>query len=588
MGATAAVTGTSEQPTVDQRALDQRTLDQRPLDRGSARPGRAGATEWVACAQCRRLIYGRRFARDLAVCPECGHHARVGAGHRLTQLLDPESAAPLPPPAAVVDPLEFVDAQPYRERLRQAGAATGLREAVAGALGTIEGHPVVVAAMDFGFIGGSMGAAEGERIATAAEVAIREHRPLVVVTTSGGARMQEGALSLMQMAKTSQAFAELDEAGVLTVTVVADPTYGGVAASFATLADVIVAEVGARLGFAGPRVIEQTLKQRLPEGFQTAQRLQARGLIDQVAPRASLRGTLGQLLAVGHGPGQLPAPRPGAVIRDPEQLPSRDPWRVVQLARDNRRPTTLEYAGWLVDGLHQLHGDRRSGDCPAIVGGLGRLAGVPVMILGHQKGHRTQELVERNFGMASPAGYRKAARLMRLAAKLRIPVITLIDTPGAAPGVDAEDQGQAFAIAENLRLMSALPVPVVAVVTGEGGSGGALALALADRVLMCANATYSVISPEGCAAILWRGAGAAPDAARQLRLTAGDLLRMGVIDGVVPEPDGGAQQHPGRAAELLREAVVSTLGELSGTAASELIGQRRRRFRRFGQPPVDG
>jgi acetyl-CoA carboxylase carboxyl transferase subunit beta len=556
------------------------------LDPRLAAPDRA-ATGWVACPACRRPVYGRRFSRNLAVCPECGHHSRIGAAQRLTQLLDPAGVVPLPPSATVVDPLGFVDERPYPERLRRASAATGLAEAVIGARGTIEGHPVVVAAMDFGFIGGSMGSAEGERIAVAAQLAREEQVPLVVVTASGGARMQEGALSLMQMAKTSQAFAELDEAGILTVTVVSDPTYGGVAASFATLADVIVAEAGARLGFAGPRVIEQTLRERLPDGFQTAERLRERGMIDAVVPRTGLRSSLGRLLAAGRPGGRPPAPAPDAVIRDPDRLPPRDPWEVVKLARDNRRPTTLEHAALLLDGFHELHGDRLAGDCPAIVGGIGRLAGTPVMLVGHQKGHTTRELVDRNFGMASPAGYRKAARLMRLAEKLRIPIVSLIDTPGAAPGVDAEDQGQAYAIAENLRLMSTLAVPVVAVVTGEGGSGGALALAMANRVLVSANGFYSVISPEGCAAILWRGADAAAQAAGQLRLAAGDLLRLGIVDGVVPEPDGGAQADPLQAQELLRGALVSTLAELAGVPAQALVAQRRRRFRRFGQPACE-
>ncbi|QSB17193.1 acetyl-CoA carboxylase carboxyl transferase subunit alpha [Natronosporangium hydrolyticum] len=541
----------------------------------------------MACPGCRRLIFGRRLQRHLDVCPECHHHRRLSADARLAQLLDPGSQLALPPIRSVTDPLGFVDEQPYAQRLAAARAATGLSEGVAGAHGTIEGQPVVVAAMDFGFIGGSLGAAEGERITAAAEYAGAHRLPLVVVTASGGARMQEGALSLMQMAKTSQAFAELDEAGILTVAVISDPTYGGVAASFATLADIIIAESGARLGFAGPRVIEQTLRTRLPEGFQTAQRLHAQGLLDEVRPRGSLRSALGQLLraavpaaAAPESPGHS---TPLMLVREASELPAIDPWRVVQLARERARPTTLAYASQLLDGFYELHGDRLTGDCPAIVGGLGRLGGAPVMLIGHQKGQTTRELVDRNFGMASPAGYRKSARLLRLAAKLGVPVVTLIDTPGAAADVAAEDQGQAFAIAENLRLLAGLPVPVVAVVTGEGGSGGALALAVADRVYALANSTYSVISPEGCAAILWRGPAAAPQAAAQLRLTAPDLLRMEIIDGVVPEPDGGAHSDPVAMVELLREVLNHALRELTGVPPAALVRRRRARFREFGQ-----
>jgi acetyl-CoA carboxylase carboxyl transferase subunit beta len=212
---------------------------------------------------------------------------------------------------------------------------------------------------------------------------------------------------------------------------------------------------------------------------------------------------------------------------------------------------------------------------------VGRLGQAPIVVIGHQKGHDTRELLERNFGMASPAGYRKAARLMRLAAKLGLPVVTLIDTPGAHPGIEAEENGQAVAIAENLRLMAGLPVPIVAVITGEGGSGGALALGLADRVLALSNAVYSVISPEGCAAILWRDAAKAPTAAEELRLTTPSLVRLGVVDSVIPEPPRGAHTDPFATAQHLRDAIEGALGELAGTAPAQLIAQRRHRFNGF-------
>ncbi len=400
--------------------------------------------------------------------------------------------------------------------------------------------------------------------------------------------MQEGVLSLMQMVKTAQALGALDAAGVPVISLITDPTYGGVAASYATLADVILAEPGAHLGFAGPRVIAQTIRQPLPQGFQTAETLLGQGLIDMVRPRAALRPAIAQILdaaAWARGDRALPeAWRDDAppLARRAEELPVRDAWRTVRLARHPGRPTTLDYTGWLLDDFLELCGDRVSGDCPAIVGGIGRIDGVPVMLIGHQKGHDTRELVARNFGMSSPAGYRKAARLMRLAEKLRLPIVTLVDTPGAYPGVEAEAGGQAHAIAENLRLMSRLTVPVVAVVTGEGGSGGALALAVADRVLALANAVYSVISPEGCAAILWRDASAAPRAAAALGLGARDLLGHGVIDAVIPEPDGGAHEDPPCAAQLVRRAVTATLHELAGLDPARLVAERTRRFRAFG------
>jgi acetyl-CoA carboxylase carboxyl transferase subunit beta len=358
-----------------------------------------------------------------------------------------------------------------------------------------------------------------------------------------------------------------------------------VAASFATLTDVIIAEPGARMGFTGPRVIEQTIGQGLPEGFQTSAFLLEHGMVDDVRPRGELRATLAKLLA---------ARRPGAwqagparmtgdpLILDPERVPVRDPWEAVQLARHADRPTSLDYINELMGGFVELHGDRVAGDCPAVAGGLGQFDGRPVMVIGHQKGHSTGELVKNNFGMPTPDGYRKAARLMRLAAKLGTPLITFIDTPGAYPGIEAEEQGQAVAIARNLHLMSRLPIPIVTVITGEGGSGGALALGVADRVLSFASSIYSVISPEGCAAILWRDRDMAREAAAALRIDAREQLRLGVVDGVIAEPEGGAHNDMARAGELLRNALVRTLDELLELPADTLIAQRRRRFARIG------
>ncbi|MFG1953564.1 acetyl-CoA carboxylase carboxyltransferase subunit alpha [Micromonospora sp. NPDC048830] len=549
---------------------------------------------WARCAGCASLLYRKRLRRNLDVCPECGAHTRLSAPERLRQIVDPDTFTPLPDRPVAIDPIGFVDAVPYPQRLAAARAGTGLGEAVVCGTARIGGHPVALAVMDFRFLGGSLGCAVGELITLAAERALADGIPLVLVTASGGARMQEGALSLMQMATVSQAIAGLREAGLLTVSVVTDPTYGGVAASFATNTDVVLAETGARMGFAGPRVIRQVTGRALPEGFQTAEFLLRHGQVDMVVTRRALRGRLTVLLAAAHAgraaarrrgvPGQEPAADAAGGDRTTPAATAvdGDPWETVRAARHPGRPTTLDYLDTAFDGFVELHGDRLGRDCPAVVGGLARLDGRHVMVIGHQKGHTTGELVARNFGMASPAGHRKALRLMRLAARLGLPVVTLVDTPGADPGVGAEEQGQAAAIAENILALSVLPTPVVAVVTGEGGSGGALALAVADRVLMLQRAVYSVISPEGCAAILWPDSSAAPQAARALRLTAADLCRIGVADEMVAEPPGGTQADPAAAAELLRAAVLANLTPLLDVPAATLVRRRRQRFRRFG------
>jgi acetyl-CoA carboxylase carboxyl transferase subunit beta len=548
----------------------------------------ADPVEWVSCKQCRSLIYDKRLSRGLRVCPDCGYHNRVDAHQRLAQLLDPGSVELLDLPVREADPLGFVDSKPYPKRLASARASTGLDEAVVCAAGEIEGNPLVVAVMDFGFMGGSLSGAVGELITLAGETALRDRVPLLIVTASGGARMQEGAVALMQMAKTSQMLGQLDEAGLLTISLVTDPTFGGVAASFATLCDVIIAEPGARLGFAGRRVIEQTIRQTLPPDFQTAEFLLANGLIDLIRPRQELRPTLARLLSIGSGlrPPVSIVPsstdNDGSVVHREAAASTRDPWQIVQRARDLDRPTTLDYFGLLLDDFEELHGDRLGAEDPAIVGGLGRLAGIPVVVVGHQKGHTAAELGARNFGMPTPAGYRKAARLMNLAAKLGLPIVSLIDTPGAYPGKEAEQHGQAIAIAENIRLMSRLPVPVVSVVTGEGGSGGALALGVANHVLICANAVYSVISPEGCAAILWNDPTAAPRAAEALRMTAAELEPLGIVDRIVPEPAGGTQADHVTAGQNLRDALLTSLRELLPLDGEQLVADRHARFRAFG------
>jgi acetyl-CoA carboxylase carboxyl transferase alpha subunit/acetyl-CoA carboxylase carboxyl transferase beta subunit len=551
------------------------------------RPPGASAPAWLICPRCHRTVYRKRFERLQHVCPECGHHATIGAERRIGQLLDAGSVDPVPVAETVHDPLSFVDQQPYPRRLARARLGTGHADAVRVVRGRIEGRPAVLAVMDFAFMGGSLGVAAGAAITAAAAAASAARVPLVVVTASGGARMQEGAFALMQMANTANAMAELDEAGLLTVTVVMDPTYGGVAASFASLSDVIVAEPRARLGFAGPRVIAQTIGEDLPEGFQSAERLFDNGLVDGVRPRGSLRPFLGRLLDVN-----APVP-PGwnehetdPVVRDPGRVPALPALDAIQRARHIDRPTALDHvAGWL-DGFVELHGDRLAGDCPAVVGGIGMLDGMPVMLIGQQKGHTTAELVGRNFGMPEPAGYRKARRLMLMAAKLGLPIVTLIDTPGAHPGVRAEQQGQSVAIAECLRTLGALPVPVVGVVIGEGGSGGALALAAADRLLVCESSTLSVISAEGCAAILWNEPGAIGPAAGALGLDARSLLVQGIVDGIVPEPPGGAHLDAGAAVQLVRRAVVCALRDLRGEPAAALVERRRRRFRSLGLAPA--
>lgn len=539
-------------------------------------------TTWRRCDRCDEISYWRKWRRGHGLCPLCGHHGTLTPAERLACLTDDGTLTPLQAGEVVEDPLDFTDTLPYPARLRAARERTGEPEAVTTGEAEIGGVGVVIAVMDFRFLGGSLGVGVGERLTAAAEHALATRRPLLLVTASGGARMQEGVLSLMQMAKISQAMAALREAGVATITLVTDPTYGGVAASFATQSDVIVAEPGARLGFAGPRVIRQTIGRDLPPGFQTAEFLADRGLIDLVVPRPKLRDVLGDLLDLT-GPARRRLPWAAIAHPRPEPTATGDAWSVVRAARDPGRPTVRDHLAHLCETFVELHGDRLGADSPTIIGGLARIAGRAVMVVGTQKGHTTEDLVVTSFGMAGPEGYRKALRLFDLAERLSLPVVTLIDTPGAHPGTEAEEGGQAIAIAESILRLTALRVPVIAAVTGEGGSGGALALAVGDHVLMSERAIYSVISPEGCAAILW-DARQAPTAAAALRLTAPDLLELGVIDRIVPEPPGGAQTDHATAADHLLTAIDEALRATVGLPPDELVARRRARLRAFGRP----
>jgi acetyl-CoA carboxylase carboxyl transferase subunit beta len=503
---------------------------------------------------------------------------------RITMLADPGTFREVDRKLISVDPLQFMDRKPYRERLVEARRQTGLREAVTTGYCRIAGRRVVIAVFDFGFLGGTMGSVVGEKVANAFEHATRRRVPMVSVAASGGARMQEGMLSLMQMAKVSAAAARHDSEGLAFISVLTDPTFGGVTASFASLGDVIIAEPGAQIGFVGPRVIEQTTGTPPPPDSHRAETVLRAGMIDLIVPRDRLRETVAYLVGhlsggkrAGGAPSKISsAPRPRALAA----------WAQVQLARLSARPQSRDYIDAMTARFVELHGDRQGGDDPAIVGGLAELDGEIVVIVGNQRGHSPEESEAASEGMAYPEGYRKALRLMTLGAKFQLPVVTLIDTRGANQSYEAEQRGIAQALARNLATMSCLPTPIVSVIIGEGGSGGALALGLADRVLMLEHAIYSVISPEGAAAILFRDANKAEELSESLKLTARDLLRLGVIDGIVPEPEGGAHLDPQSAAAILQQHLRAALRDLRRVPRRRLLARRYAKYRHVGRVGV--
>jgi acetyl-CoA carboxylase carboxyl transferase subunit beta len=394
-------------------------------------------------------------------------------------------------------------------------------------------------------------------------------------------------LALMQMAKTAAAAQRLHARGLPFVTLLAHPTTGGVYASFPNLADVILAEPRALVGFAGPRVVEALTRQKLPADSHRAEFQFAHGMLDALVPRPQVRQYVAQVLRqLTPQPAEAPAAKPVSAGPKGESTAAvttgRAAWEIVRLARMASRPTALDYIQRLFENFVELHGDRLFGDDPAIIAGLGSFEGHPVVIIGLERGHGP-EAARRHEGRAEPEGYRKALRAMRLAAKFHMPIITFVDTPGADPSYESEKRGVAMALAQSIAAMSAISTPTVALIIGEGGSGGAVALAVADRVLMQENAIYSVISPEGASAILYGDVSHAEEVSNVLRLTARDLKALGIVDDIIAEPRDGAHADAEESARLLRIRLVAALAEVLGRDTQTLLEERYQKYRRIGK-----
>ena len=539
------------------------------------------------CNKCGAAIIAEDVKNGYYICPKCHGYFRVHAYRRIEMIADEGSFEEWDKEMAFVNPLDF---KGYEEKIGHLKERTNLNEAVVTGKVLINGNPAVVGVCDGRFMMASMGWIVGEKIARAVERATQEKLPVIIFTCSGGARMQEGIVSLMQMAKTSAALKKHSDAGQLYVSVLTDPTTGGVTASFAMLGDIILAEPKALIGFAGPRVIEQTIGQKLPKGFQRSEFLLDHGFVDRIVEREELKDVLAQILEMHR---LADASEVKAALKDEakqnaddqsetvkEQIKdSLDAWGRVQISRKKDRPVGTDYIDALFTDFMELHGDRYFKDDHAIVGGIAYFHGIPVTVIAQAKGKTTKENLDRNFSMPSPDGYRKALRLMKQAEKFSRPVICFVDTPGAFCGLEAEERGQGEAIARNLFELSGLKVPVLSVVIGEGGSGGALAMAVADEVWMLENAVYSVLSPEGFASILWKDSKRASEAAEVMKLTAGDLKRLGIIEQVIPEPEGFTDENMEGVCEDLDGRIAAFLENYTEYSVDELTARRYDRFR---------
>ena len=569
------------------------------------------------CNKCGGAIIAEDVKREYFICPKCGGYFRVHAYRRIEMIADENSFEEWDMDLQTENPLDY---KGYEEKIEKLQEKTGLREAVVTGKATILGKPAVLAVCDGRFMMASMGEIVGEKITRAVERATRQELPVIIFACSGGARMQEGIVSLMQMAKTSAALKRHSDAGLLYISVLTDPTTGGVTASFAMLGDIILAEPKALIGFAGPRVIEQTIGQKLPKGFQRSEFLLEHGFIDQIVERPKMRETLGRILEF-HGKVQTEiedtidktagetASQTGdqavdwatgkivskTTVHTADEIKSKDSedivdkaqtqkinaWDRVLLSRRKNRPVGSDYIRMLFQDFTEFHGDRLYGDDPAIIGGIAYFKERPVTVIAQEKGTNTKENIMRNFAMPSPEGYRKALRLMKQAEKFHRPVICFVDTPGAFCGLEAEERGQGEAIARNLYELSGLKTPVLSIVIGEGGSGGALALAVADEVWMLENSIYSILSPEGFASILWKDSTKAKEAAKVMKLTADDLKKMGVIECVLEEPEQYTVQTMKPVADQLREKVEAFIENYEQMPEQKLTEHRYQRFRKM-------
>lgn len=529
---------------------------------------------FTKCPSCKTTHYINFYKKNQYVCPDCGYHFILKPAERIKFLTEHAKFKERFKLLDNIDPLSF---EGYEEKLKKANKNSKNGSAVTVGTTEIGKHKVVLVVLDTQFMMGSMGAVVGEKVTRAIELSLKMKIPLIVVSASGGARMQEGVISLMQMAKTSAALKKLDEAGILFLSLLTHPTTGGVSASFAFLGDVILAEPGALIGFAGQRVIKQTLGKELPEGFQYSEFLLEHGMLDAIVPRKKMKIQIEKILDL-HIYHEITSEE-NADPEEEELEPKHNAMKIVSLARNMERPKAQDFISNIFSDFIEFHGDRRYGDDQSIIGGIANLNDLPVTVIGQQKGKNTKDNVSRNFGMVHPEGYRKSLRLMKQAEKFKRPVINFIDTPGAYPGIGAEERGQAEAIAVNLREMAGLSVPIISVVTGEGGSGGALGMGVADKIYMLENAIFSVISPEGCASILWKDAKKADKAAKNLKLTAFDLKELNLIDRIIPESDEGVHINTEPTMQKLQKYLYVELLKLLQIDQQELVDLRYKKYR---------
>ena len=536
------------------------------------------------CLYCEEPIKDSHSYITFRVCPFCRFHYTITARERIELLADRGTFKETHKYLSSVAPISFTRRGRFGELLAQDQNRTGLTEAAVTGRCKIDGEDVMLIVLDFTFMGGTMGSVVGEKVASALEAAAKGGMSALAVVSGGGVRVQEGVLSLMQMAKTVTAANRLRDAGAPFIVVLANPSTGQAYASFANLADVILAEPKSLIGLSPLRTLREASNIPLPLDAHTAEAHVGHGLLDNVVDREALQSRVSVLLRILRGQRLEKSKQDKALTSDLLQAADGactqvHPWDALSAVRHAERPPASNYFRQMLDPFVELRGDRLNSDDRSIVAGVGYLDGQPVAVIGHQR----RTLLEGERYHVYPDGLRKAQRVIGLASRFELPLLTLVDTQGADPGLEAEEQGIGNAIARTLSAMLDVPTPIVSVIIGEGGSEGALALGMADCILMQQYAVYSPISMNHNLAGAFHEPVLDHEAADALMLTAHDCVELGIADGVIPEPEGGSHLDPRAAGTGLQGGILKELNRLSKLSQGKLLKRRYTKFRRMGE-----
>ena len=525
------------------------------------------------CLICNSKLADSNLYKEFRVCNKCNFHYSISARNRINLLSDEDSFEEFNQSLTSIDPISFSSNTSYKERLIKDQNRTGLSEAVITGKCSIDGNQVILIVLDFGFMGGTISSVVGEKVALGFERASKLKLPVISIISSGGARFQEGILSLMQMAKTTIAYQNHSSKNLPFISILTNPATGQAFASFANLADIILAEPGSIIGFSPVRHLQSESKSENPD-INTAESHFENGMIDAIVERKDQKKIIGTLLDLLTTEYKLESKTKHSAA--PIKTKQTDGWQSIQISRHDSRPSSIDYILRILNDFIEIHGDKYYSDDKSVIVGIGHLGSQTAVIIG-------QDRKRGNDGNTSPEGFRKAQRGINLANKFNLPLITLVDTSGPNSNESTEQRGLGHSIATTISKMIAVDVPSISVIIGEGGNSGALAIGVSDKILMMENAIYTVISPENAAEIMYQDKNKVKEVSQSLKITAQDCLDLGIIDTVIPEPSGGAHTNPDEAARQLRRYLLKELAHLYSISKRRRLKSRYKRFRKVGE-----